>query len=138
MHLVRYKCDSLFGHHKCSTPCLRISSIGKGVAEAFLSPNTQLRTDKSKISKVVRVERGVIRFTLISFIDSAPVEEEPLAKWQRTTSRAGKSGREMATRRERMKAHKRRTMPGRKKARAAMTVVNDQEPWTPCLEQGTI
>ena len=38
----------------------------------------------------------------------------------------GKLGREMATRRERMKAQKRRKMPGRKKARAAMSMVSDQ------------
>lgn len=51
-------------------------------------------------------------------------------KWQRTMSSVGKLGRETATRRERIKAQKRRTVPGMKKARAAMTVVSDQEPWT--------
>jgi hypothetical protein len=78
-------------------------------------------------------------FTLISFIDSESVETWGTVlpvKWQRTMSRVGRLGREMATRRERMKAQKRRKMPGRKKARAAMmSMVSDQEtrePWTSC------
>jgi hypothetical protein len=139
-HLDRYMCDGLLGHHKCSTPCLRVTSIGNGVPEAF-SPNAQLWTETNKVSKVVGGGRKSKVLTLISFIDSVSVETcgaEPLVKWQRTTSRACMSGREMATRSERMKAQKRRTMPGRKKARAAMRVVSDQEPWTSCLEQGTI
>ena len=53
-------------------------------------------------------------------------------------SRVGKSGREMVTRSERMKAQKRMKMPGRKKARAAMTVVNEQEPWTTWLGECTL
>jgi hypothetical protein len=49
---------------------------------------------------------------------------------QRTMSRVGKLGSEMATSRERVKAQKRSTMSGTKKTRAAMTVVSDQEPRT--------
>jgi hypothetical protein len=37
-----------------------------------------------------------------------------------------------------MKAQRRMKIPGRKKAREAMTVVSEQEPWTPCLRWGTI
>jgi hypothetical protein len=37
-----------------------------------------------------------------------------------------------------MKAQKRMKMPGRKKARAAMTVVNEQEPWISWLGECTL
>jgi hypothetical protein len=45
-----------------------------------------------------------------------------LSKWLRAMSRAIKKGREMETRRERMK-EKRGTVPGTKKARETMTVM---------------
>jgi hypothetical protein len=99
-------------------------------------PNCR-RTQNAKtesVSKVVKVE-GEQGFTLISFIDTVSVETRGTVspvKWQRTMSSVGRLGREMATRRERMKAQKRRMTLGRKKARAAMTMVSDQEPWTSC------
>src|SRR5258708_3354505 len=51
-------------------------------------------------------------------------------------SSVGKLGREMATRRERIRAQKRMMMPGRKRARAGMTMVGEQGPWTSWLEWG--
>ena len=49
-----------------------------------------------------------------------------LSKWLRAMSRAIKEGMEMETRRERMKAQKRRTVPGTKKARETMTVMGSR------------
>jgi hypothetical protein len=50
----------------------------------------------------------------------------PATKWMRAMSRAGKEGRETETMTERMKARKRRTVPGTKKARETMTVVGSR------------
>jgi hypothetical protein len=115
-------------------PSHRVSLIGKGVSHRCSRTKYQTidrhKNAEAKISKVVEVEGGQ-GFTLISFIDSGSVETRGTVspvKWQRTMSRVGRLGMETATRRERMKAQKRRMKPGRKKARAAMTMVSEQEP----------
>jgi len=64
--------------------------------------------------------------TRISFIGSVSVEtcgEAPLVKWTRAISAVGKEGRETETMSERMKAQKRKAVPGRNMARETMTVV---------------
>jgi hypothetical protein len=126
-------------------PSHRVSLIGKRVSHRcsltkYQTVDRHKNAKAEEISKVVEVEGGQ-GFTLISFIDSGSVETRGTVspvKWQRTMSRVGRLGTETATRRERMKAQKRRMKPGRKKARAAMTMVSDQEPWTSCLEWCTI
>lgn len=129
-HLDRCKCVGLSGHHKCSTPCLCVSSISMTSTNAF-SPDTKLMQGQKR--KLARRwwggRRGRGRRTLIWFIGTVSVVtcgEEPLVKWQRAISRVGKAGRETETRSERKKAQNRQTMPGRKKAWVAMTVVGDR------------
>jgi len=96
------------------SPCLRVSSIDKETAGFFL-PNTKLPTEtkcEKRISNVVKVGRSR-EFTLVS--DNRYGRASWIVvKRQRTMSRVGKSGREIVTSRERMKAQKRRTMPGMK------------------------
>jgi len=91
----------------------------------FFSPNTKLQTDRkckcrSRISKVVEVQWKESKgFTLISFIDSGSVETwgtvSPV-KWPAhdVESRQAREG-DGDEQRE-VKAQKRRTMPGRKRA----------------------
>jgi hypothetical protein len=83
--------------------------------QATFSPNTKLSTEtkcKKRISKVVTVGRSK-ELTLVS--DNRYGRASWIVvKRQRTMSRVGKSGREMVTSNERMKAQKRRTMPGTK------------------------
>ena len=87
------------------------------------------------------MKSGVMWRTLISFMVSAffePGGARLPSKWLRAISRAGKEGRETETMRERMKARKRRTVPGTKKARATMTVVGSRWRLTSRLERGRI
>ncbi len=94
----------------------QLCSIKKGTEGRlfqFFLPNTKLPTE-TKMQKenqqggLVKVGRGT-GLTLVSNKRASLV----VVKRQRTMSRVGKLGREMATSRERVKAQ-RRTMPGTK------------------------
>ena len=83
------------------------------------------------------MKSGVMWRTLNSFtLGATPTDPgggRLLSKWLRAMSRAIKEpegseteGMVTETRRERMKAHKRRTVPGTKKARETMTVMGSR------------
>jgi hypothetical protein len=91
------------------------------------SPDTKLTGNQKKIiMNGGGRERKERTRTLISLIDAVSVETcgaMPL-KCARAISMAGKLGREMVTRSERISAQKRTITPGMKKLWAIMTVAN--------------